>query len=107
MQVTSVELQKNGVTISSDTLVVDKGVPTTLGCNIIPSTSRPPPSVIWYIGTVKKQQSTTSTSYTVIVTESIHNKDIYCKAYNLQPENQAVESSQPRLYVRGNVKRLK
>ena len=101
MQVTSVELQKNGVTITSDKVEVDKGVPTSLGCNIIPSTSRPSPTVIWYIGTDVKQTST-STSYIVTASESDHNKEIYCKAYNLQPESQAVESVKPKLYVRGN-----
>ena len=106
MQVTSVELQKNGATINSETVEVDKGVPTSLGCNIIPSTSRPPPTVSWYIGTDVKQTST-STSYIVTASESDHNKEIYCKAYNLQPESQAVESVKPKLYVRGNVKSSK
>ena len=105
MQVSGVELQQNGVYISSDKVKVDIGVPTTLLCKIIPSTSRPAPTVIWYIGSVNKQQST-STSYTVTAAESDHDKIIYCKAYNLQPESQAVVSSKPKLYVRGNVKRL-
>ena len=106
MQVIAVELQKNGIAINTDTIEVNIGVPTPLGCNIIPSTSRPDPTVIWYIGTDIKQTST-STSYIVTASESDHNKEIYCKAYNLQPENQAVESSKPKLYVRGNVKSLK
>ena len=106
MQVTSVELQKNGVTINTGTVEVDIGVPTQFGCKIIPSTSRPDPTVIWYIGSTIKQQST-STNYTVRASESDHNKIIYCKAFNLQPESQAVESSKPKLYVRGNGKRLK
>ena len=108
VQVTGVELQKNGVTISSDTVEVNKGVPTEIfGCNIIPSTSLPPPTVIWYIGSAKKQESTTSTSYIVTALEADHDQRIYCKAYNLQPEGQAVESSKPKLYVRGNFKTLK
>ena len=106
MQVTSVELQKNGVTIYSDTVEVDKDVPIPFRCNIIPSTSRPSPTVTWYIGSTVIQNST-STSYTVTATESDHNKEIYCKAYNLQPEDQAVESGRPKLYVRGNVERFK
>ena len=106
MQVTSVELQKTGVTINNDEVEVDKGVPTTFGCNIIPSTSRPSPTVIWYIGSTVKQQST-STTYTVTASEADHNKEIYCKAYNIQPESQAVVSYKPKLYVRGNGKRLK
>ena len=106
MQVTSVELQKNGVTIYSDTVEVDKDVPIPFRCSIIPITSRPSPTVTWYIGSTVIQNST-STSYTVTATESDHNKEIYCKAYNLQPEDQAVESGRPKLFVRGNVKRFK
>ena len=109
MQVTNVELQRNGVTINTGTVEVDKDVPTNppFECNIIPSTSWPTPTVIWYIGTDVKQRSTTSTSYRVTASETDHNKIIYCKAYNLQPESQAVESAKLKLYVRGNVKRLK
>ena len=106
VKVSRVELQKNGNTINTDTVEVDKGVSTPLGCKILPSTSRPPPTVIWYIGSENKQQSP-STSYSVTASESDHNKEIYCKAYNLQPEHQAVVSSKPKLYVRGNVKRFK
>ena len=105
MQVTNVELQKNGVTSNTGIIEVDKDVPTTFGCNIIPSTSRPPPTVIWYIGSTVKQQST-STSYTVTASETDHDNIIYCKAYNLQPESQVVESTRPKLYVRGKVKKL-
>ena len=105
MQVTSVELQKNGVTITSDTVEVDIGVPTTLPfeCKIIPSTSRPPPTVIWYIGTDVKQH-TTNTRYTVTASEADNDKIFYCKAYN-RPWNQAVESAKPKLYVRGKVEK--
>ena len=105
MQVTSVELQENGVIITSDTVEVDIGVPTILPfeCKIIPSTSRPPPTVIWYIGSTIKQQSI-STSYTVTASEADNDKIFYCKAYN-RPWNQAVESAKPKLYVRGKVEK--
>ena len=95
----------NGNTINTDTVEVDIGVPTNppFGCNIIPSTSRPPPTVIWYIGTDVKQQST-STTYTVTASETDHDKIFYCKAYN-RPWNQAVESAKPKLYVRGKVEK--
>ena len=106
MKVTSVELQKNGVPINTDKVEVNIGVPTPFVCNIIPSISRPPPTVIWYIGLTVRQNST-STSYTVTASEADHDQIIYCKAYNLQPENQAVESVKPKLYVRGNVKKFK
>ena len=105
MQVTNVELQKNSNTITSDKVEVDKSVPIPFRCNIIPSTSWPLPTIIWYIDSVNKQQST-SAIYTVTASETDHNKEIYCKAYNLQPESQAVESTKPKLYVRGKVKRF-
>ena len=106
MLVTNVELQKNGNTINTDNVEVNIGIPTTFRCNIIPSTSQPPPTVIWSIGSIVRQTST-STSYTVTASEADHDQIIYCKANNLQPRNQAVESSKPKLYVRGNVKSLK
>ena len=106
MDVTDVELQKNGVKITSDTVEVDKDVSTQFRCKIIPSTSRPDPTVTWYIGSDVRQNSTSNT-YTVTASETVHNKEIYCKAYNLQPESQAAVSVKPKLYVRGNVKRFK
>ena len=96
----------NGVTINTDTVEVDFGEPRTFRCKIIPSTSRPDPIVTWYIGTDVKQNSTSNT-YTVTASETDHDQRIYCKAYNLQPESQAVLSVKPKLYVRGNVKRFK
>ena len=102
MQVTDVQLQKNGVPINTDKVEVDIGVRYSLGCYIIPSTSRPPPTVIWYVGTDVKQNST-STSYPFTALETDHDQIIYCKAYNLQPESQAVESTKPKLLVRGKV----
>ena len=106
MQVTSVELQENGVTINTDTVPVevDKDVPSTFRCNIIPSTSRPDPTVIWYIGSTVKQNST-NTSYTVTASETDHDKIIYCKAYN-RPWNQPVVSLKPKLLVRGKVEKM-
>ena len=101
VQVASVELQKNGNTINTDNVEANMGIPTTFGCKIIPSTSRPPPTVIWYIGSNIK--ASTSTSYTVIASETDHDKIIYCKAFNLQPESQAVESARLKLLVRGKV----
>ena len=104
VQVTIVELQKNGKIINTDTVEVDIGRPTTLGCNIIPSNNRPPSTVTWYIGSTVKQQSP-STSYTVTATKTDNGKIIYCKVYNLQSESQAVESSRAKLLVRGKVEK--
>ena len=105
MQVTRVELQKNGNTINTDTVEVDKGVSTgPFRCKLLPSTSRPPPTVIWYIGSTV-QKNSTSTSYTVTATETDHDKIIYCEAYN-RPWNQPVESAKPKLLVRGKVEKI-
>ena len=101
MQVTSVELQKNGNTINTDRVEVEIGVPTTFGCNILPVTSRPPPTIVWYIGSTVRKNST-STNYTVTASESDNDKIFYCQAYN-RPWNQPVESAKPKLLVRGNV----
>ena len=103
VQVTRVELQKNDLTINTDTVEVDKGVSTPFGCKILPSTSRPPPTVIWYIGSTVQKNSTSNT-YTVTASESDHDKIIYCKAYN-RPSNQPVESAKPKLLVRGKVEK--
>ena len=104
MQVNSVELQRNGVTINTDTVEVDISKPTTLACNIIPGNSRPAPTVIWYIGTDVKQ-NLTSTSYQVTATEADNDQIIYCKAYN-RPWNHPVESTKPNILVRGNVEKI-
>ena len=105
MQVTGVELQKNGNTINTDRVEVNIGVPSIppFECNIIPSTSRPSPTVIWYIGSTDRQNST-STSYSITASETDHDKIFYCKAYN-QPWNQPVESAKPKLFVRGKVEK--
>ena len=102
MQVTSAQLQKNGVTINSGSLEVNVGVYTTLTCEVLPSNSKPAPTIVWYIGSVKKQEST-STSYTFTPSETDHDEIFYCEAYNLQSDSNAVESAKPKLYVRGNV----
>ena len=102
MLVTSAQLQKNGVTINSGSLEVNVSVQTTLTCKVLPSNSKPAPTIVWYIGSLKKQELT-STSYTYTPSATDHDKIIYCEAYNLQTANNAVESAKPKLYVRGNV----
>ena len=88
--------------MNNNVLAVDAGVATALSCHVSPSTSRPSPTIIWYIGSVVKQQST-STTYTFNPTDADHGKEIFCKAYNVQPASQAVESAKLILYVRGKV----
>ena len=88
--------------MNNNVMEVDAGVPITLSCHVSPSTSRPSPTIIWYIGSVEKQQST-STTYTFTPSDTDHGKEIFCKAYNVQPASQAVESAKLIIYVRGKV----
>ena len=102
MQVTSTHLQKNGITINSGPLEVNVSESTTLTCIVLPSTSKPAPTIVWYIGSSVKQSST-STTYTFTPSKTDHDKIIYCEAYNLQSASEAKESAKPKLFVRGNV----
>ena len=102
MPVTIAQLQKNGVTINSGLLETNVDGFITLSCNVLPSSRKPAPTIVWYIGSSVKQSST-STTYTFTSSETDHDKIIYCKAYNVQSASEAVESAKPKLYVRGNV----
>ena len=99
VQVTSAQLQKNGVTINSGLLEVNVSDSTTLTCKVLPSNSKPAPTIVWYFGSTVIQSST----YTFTPSANDHNKIIYCEAYNLQSASNAVVSAKPNLYVRGNV----
>ena len=101
MPVTVAQLQKNGVTINSGLLETNVGELITLTCNVLPSSRKPAPTIVWYIGSFK--QSSTNTTYTFTPSETDHDKIIYCEAYNVQSASEAVESAKPKLYVRGIV----
>ncbi|XP_045209522.2 uncharacterized protein LOC123561312 isoform X1 [Mercenaria mercenaria] len=96
VRVTSITL-KTGTSTPSDPLKVVSGTSTTLTC--ITSVSRPVATVVWYLGTEEKQRSNTGSSFTFIPHNNDHNKQIYCKAFNLQPEKDAVSSNKATLYV--------
>ena len=102
VQVTGAQLQKNGVIINSGPLEVNVNKPTTLTCNVLPTTRKPVPTIVWYIGSTVKQSSTEFT-YTFTASATNHDQVIYCEAYNIQFASQAVGSAKPKLYVRGNV----
>ena len=103
VQVASAQLQKvDGTTINGGSLEVDVNKPTTLTCKVLPTSSKPAPTIVWYIGSVKKTESTHIT-YQFTPSETHNNKMIYCAAYNLQPASEAVNSTKPLLLVRGNV----
>ncbi|XP_053409330.1 uncharacterized protein LOC123561312 isoform X2 [Mercenaria mercenaria] len=99
VRVTSITL-KTGTSTPSDPLKVVSGTSTTLTC--ITSVSRPVATVVWYLGTEEKQRSNTGSSFTFIPHNNDHNKQIYCKAFNLQPEKDAVSSNKATLYVLGS-----
>ena len=102
MQVASALLLKeDGTIINGGPIEVNVNEPTTLTCKVLPSNSKPPPTIVWYIGSVKIKEST-DINYTFTPPETDNNKMIYCEAYNLQSASEAVNSAKPSLLVRGN-----
>ncbi|KAL3887522.1 hypothetical protein ACJMK2_027463, partial [Sinanodonta woodiana] len=93
-RVTVAALQQNGQTIVNATLIVNSGKPTTLSC--VTGNSRPDAKIDWYIGSEKIGNGT---SLNFIPTIVDHDKTIYCRAYNIDP-NQPVFSDKPILFVR-------
>ena len=89
---------KDGTTIVSGQLNVVSGVSNTLMCDT--SVSRPAATIVWYIESEEEQRSTSNT-FTFTPDNSYHNKKVYCKAFNIQPESQAVNSYKSTLYVQG------
>ena len=71
---------------------------TTLTCNT--SISRPAALIVWYIGSKEKQRSI-SNNFTFHPEINDNNTEIYCKAFNIQPESQAVNSTELKLYIEG------
>ena len=47
------------------------------------------------------QQNSTATEFIVSVTLDLHNTHVYCKAYNLEPQNESVMSNIVLLNVEG------
>ncbi|XP_060606435.1 uncharacterized protein LOC132758755 [Ruditapes philippinarum] len=94
---------KDGTGTVTGQLQVISGISKTLTCDT--SESRPAATIVWYIGTQEKQRSTSST-FSFNPKTIDHNKTVYCKAFNIQPENQAVVSYKTILFVqeRTNVK---
>jgi hypothetical protein len=99
VRVTTVTL-KDGNSVSSNPLEVNSGEPHTLTCTS--SVSRPTATIIWYFGGQKSKTETTMTSsFTFTPEYSDNQKQIYCKAFNIQAESQAVSSNIVSLYVKG------
>lgn len=89
---------KDGSDNPTTSIDVTENQSKTLTC--ITSTSRPTATIVWYIGNTERYRSSGSNSFTFIPTNTDHNMNIYCKAFNLQPESQAVISAAPSLYVK-------
>jgi hypothetical protein len=90
----------NGNSIASNPLEVDSGEPHTLTCTS--SVSRPTATIIWYFGGQEKKRETTRKSTFIFLPEySDNQKQVYCKAFNIRPESQAVSSDVVSLFVRG------
>ena len=85
---------------TGEIIYVTAGTNAVMTCT--PGTSRPAPTIVWYIGTTIKQTSP-NTVFNLNAVDADHDKAIYCKAYNLQGLTQAVFSSRPKLYVQGKV----
>ncbi|XP_060565945.1 uncharacterized protein LOC132724975 [Ruditapes philippinarum] len=65
------------------------------------SDSRPIPTIVWYIGRTEKIR-VVGTESTLAFIPSITDtgKNVYCKAFNIQPENEALSSNKVSLYVK-------
>ncbi|XP_060551552.1 limbic system-associated membrane protein-like, partial [Ruditapes philippinarum] len=94
-QVTGSILKVGSSTVSGQLHVVS-GVNKTLTCET--SVSRPAATIVWYIGTQERQRSH-SIVFIFNPQNSDHNKQVYCKAFNTQPESQAVISYKSTLFV--------
>ncbi|XP_060598005.1 uncharacterized protein LOC132751783 [Ruditapes philippinarum] len=101
VQVSAVTL-KDVDSIPSIQLEVNSGESHTLTCTS--SVSRPTATIIWYFGGQKNKTETTRTStFTFTPENSDNQKQVYCKAFNIQSESQAVSSDIVSLYVKVKV----
>ncbi|XP_060576865.1 uncharacterized protein LOC132734171 [Ruditapes philippinarum] len=88
---------ENSSRVSS--LNVTDGISEVFKCTT--SDSRPLPTIVWYIGrTEKKRVVGTESTHAFIPSISESGKEVYCKAFNIQPENEALSSNKVSLYVR-------
>ncbi|XP_060575518.1 uncharacterized protein LOC132732981 isoform X2 [Ruditapes philippinarum] len=107
VKVTSVSLV-SGNTSLVGTINVTVGILSNMTCT--PSESRPTPTVIWYSGQEEKERvlNSSNSNFALIPKIEDNGKDVYCKAFNIQPENEAVSSNRVLLNVkeRATVKSL-
>ncbi|KAK3592280.1 hypothetical protein CHS0354_034048 [Potamilus streckersoni] len=96
VRVTEAVLQQNNKNVT-DTLTVTAGELVTLTC--VTATSRPAPTIDWYLGSQKKGSGA---SLTFIPSDMDHSKTIYCQAYNIDISG-TVFSLKPSLFVQVRV----
>jgi hypothetical protein len=90
----------NGNSAPANPLEVNNEELHTLTCTS--SVSRPTATIIWYFGGQEQKRETTNTSsFTFTPEYSDNQKQVYCKAFNIQSESQAVSSNIVLLYVKG------
>ncbi|XP_060594148.1 uncharacterized protein LOC132748517 [Ruditapes philippinarum] len=80
-------------------LNVTDGISEIFKCTT--SDSRPLPTIVWHIGqTEKKRVVGTESTLAFIPSITDSGKEVYCKAFNIQPENEALSSNKVSLYVK-------
>ncbi|KAL3887546.1 hypothetical protein ACJMK2_027485 [Sinanodonta woodiana] len=92
IRVSWVQMRQNSTTLASTTLAVTSGDSITLTC--VTGTSRPDPTIEWFI---ENERKGSGANFTFIPADTDHDKTIYCRAYNTNP-NILVESAKPRMF---------
>jgi hypothetical protein len=97
--VTSVSLV-SGNTSLVGTINVTVGILSNMTC--ITSESRPTPTIIWYSGQEEKERllNSSNANFSLIPEIEDNGKEVYCKAFNIQPENEALSSNKVLLNVK-------
>ncbi|KAL3878167.1 hypothetical protein ACJMK2_030536, partial [Sinanodonta woodiana] len=103
-RVSEVELEYSSQSLRNvSSLNVTSGELVTLKC--ISGISRPDPTIEWHIGGDNKVSGINDT-FTFIPKSMDHDKDIFCRAYNVDPKI-TVDSKRCRLYVQVQVTEVK
>ncbi|XP_060565943.1 uncharacterized protein LOC132724974 [Ruditapes philippinarum] len=90
---------KIGNSSKASSLNVTDGISEIFKCTT--SYSRPLPTIVWYIGRTEKIRVVgTESTLAFIASKADTGKDVYCKAFNIQPENEALFSNKVSLHVK-------
>jgi hypothetical protein len=86
--------------VQANSLNLTAGISETFTCTT--SVSRPLPTIIWYIGrTEQKRVVGTESNFAFIPKITDNGQQVYCKAFNIQPESEALLSDKVVLNVKG------